>query len=230
MSIHRKPPEGNVRRVRSISGNLCGVITNKTGRVVQFESFGERSLLLRLERDRTVKDYGSQPETLLYQSLQGKDCRYTPDFVVWRSNGAIELHEVTLSERRSKPSAAGREQAAEEVCKARGWRYVVHTEQELPTGTELVNLLRLYPYRASAYAESLVQGRVVNWLALDTPTLLTELVARLTEEIPLDVTRVWGALFHQVWQGELSIDWQRPFFSGTDPVSNVQVWRERQGQ
>ena len=64
MGLKRKPPAGNTRRVRSTGRNLCGVITNKVGRTVQFESFAERSLLLRLDRSADVVDYLSQPEQI----------------------------------------------------------------------------------------------------------------------------------------------------------------------
>src|SRR6266704_3560521 len=53
MSLNRKPPEGDVRRVRSMGQNLPGVTTNKNGRTVQFESFAERILLVLFERDKT---------------------------------------------------------------------------------------------------------------------------------------------------------------------------------
>jgi hypothetical protein len=51
MSLKRKPPTDNVRRVVSFGGNIPGVTTNKTDQTVQFESFTERGLLLLLERD-----------------------------------------------------------------------------------------------------------------------------------------------------------------------------------
>ena len=93
--IHRrKPPPGNVRRVTYISRNIRGVTTNKRGRLVQFESEQERKLILLLERDRTVVDYASQPEILSFRDEKGHPRQYTPDFQVWRMNGAIELHEV----------------------------------------------------------------------------------------------------------------------------------------
>ena len=94
MSLKRRPPPGNIRRVAAIDGNLRGVMTNKTGRVVQFESFAERSLLLRLDRDPTVRDYSSQPETFQRVDTEGRPQRYTPDFIVWRGDGATEIHEV----------------------------------------------------------------------------------------------------------------------------------------
>ncbi len=53
-------------RLRFISDqnkNIRGVITNKTGRTVQYGSFNEFKLTLILERDPTVLDYISQPET-----------------------------------------------------------------------------------------------------------------------------------------------------------------------
>jgi len=39
MGLKRKPPEANIRRVRSTGQNICGVITNKADRRVQFEVF-----------------------------------------------------------------------------------------------------------------------------------------------------------------------------------------------
>ena len=54
MSLKRKPPLGDVRRVRSMGLNLPGVTTNKNGHTVQFESFAERILLILFERDKKV--------------------------------------------------------------------------------------------------------------------------------------------------------------------------------
>ena len=62
MKLKRTPPPGNVRWVGTTGQNIRGVITNKMERIVQFESWAERSLLLRLDRDPEIIDYGSQPE------------------------------------------------------------------------------------------------------------------------------------------------------------------------
>ena len=99
MSLKRKPPPGNVRRTVSVGGNFRGVTTNKRGHLVQFESEQERKLVLLLERDRTVADYRSQPETFQFTDASGRPRTYTPDFQVWRTSGLIELHEVTLAAR-----------------------------------------------------------------------------------------------------------------------------------
>jgi len=96
MAFKRKPPPGNVRRVVGLGTNCRGITTNKRGRLVQFESHQERTLILLLERDPTVADYCSQPETLTFATADGHLTRYTPDFQVWRTDGRIDLHEVTL--------------------------------------------------------------------------------------------------------------------------------------
>ena len=177
MSLKRRPPLGNVRRVAAIGQNIRGIMTNKVGRTVQFESFLERSLLLRLDRDPTVEDYGSQPETFQFLDDRGKHRAYTPDFIVWRCDGSTEIHEVTLTSRRLQPAARLREAAAAAICQRRGWSYIVHTESDLPQGTELANLLALFRYRPSAYAHSAVAQAIVEHLA-DSQLGATEQIIR----------------------------------------------------
>jgi hypothetical protein len=141
MAFKRKPPPGNVRRVVCLGANCRGITTTKRGRLVQFESEQERKLLLLLERDVTVADYCSQPETLTFATADGSLTRYTPDFQVWRTDGRIELHEVTLEARRQARGAPPpREVAAQALCQARGWHYLVHTDLTLPRGYEYANL------------------------------------------------------------------------------------------
>jgi hypothetical protein len=92
MVFKRRPPEGDVRRVTSMGLNLPGVTTNKNGHTVQFESFAERILCVLFERDKTVLDYRSQPETFEFTDQGKKLRRYTPDFKVWKADGSIEIH------------------------------------------------------------------------------------------------------------------------------------------
>jgi hypothetical protein len=120
MTFKRKPPPGNVRRVISLGRNVRGVTTNKRGGLVQFESELERKLILLLERDPTVHDYRSQPETFHFEDEAGRQRRYTPDFQVWRTDGSIEWHEVTVAARRAgRVSLQEREAAARVVCAQR---------------------------------------------------------------------------------------------------------------
>src|SRR5438128_11619667 len=99
MGLKRKPPQGNVRNVNSMGENLCSAITNKDGETVQAESFQERILALLFQRDKSISNYQSQPQTFVFTDRNGITRRYTPDFIVWRRNGDVEIHEVTLTER-----------------------------------------------------------------------------------------------------------------------------------
>ena len=111
--LKRKPPDGNVRRVAPIGTNSRSTIRNKNGRTIQCESFsGERKRTVRFDRDPTVKDYKSQPERIPSVDSEGKKHTYVPDFMVWKVDGSIEIHEVTRSERRLLPNAQRREKAA----------------------------------------------------------------------------------------------------------------------
>jgi len=77
MSLKRKPPEGNVRRVAPIGQNSRGNMTNKAGKRVQFESFAEHVHALRLDRDQTVKDYRSQPLRIPFDDPEKKGQTYS---------------------------------------------------------------------------------------------------------------------------------------------------------
>ena len=212
MSLKRKPPAGNVRRVVAINSNLRGVITNKAGRVVQFESFAERSLLLRLDRDRTVADYNSQPETLTGINERDQSYRYTPDFVVWRRDGRVEIHEVTLNHRRERPNSQRRERLAQTVCQARGWRYIVHTEDTLPCGSELANLLALFRYRPEGYAHEDITEATKRYLRKHQPVLWSELIRELSQETDLAAPKITAALLHLLWHDRLATDLHQPLW------------------
>jgi hypothetical protein len=223
MKLNRKPPPGNVRRVRSTGQNIRGVITNKAGRLVQFESWAERSLLLRLDRDPDVTDYGSQPEQFKFIDPQGQWHTYTPDFIVWRRDGQVEIHEVTLSKRRTRPNIRQREAAAAEICQTRDWRYVVHTEQTLPQGSELANLLALFRYRATACADQAVAGAVFKQLGQGDPVAMPVLVTQIAHELSLPQPGVVAALGHMLWHGQVSTDLGRLIFTDNGIAPDVLI-------
>lgn len=225
MSWKRRPPAGNVRRVVALGNNLRGIITNKTGRIVQYESFAERSLLLRLERDRTVSDYASQPETFVFQAPDGRLHRYTPDFIVWRTPDHIEIHEVTLSNRTDRLSQQWRMQAAEQICREREWHYLVHTELTLPQGAELANLLALLAYRPTGYANPLVQSWLEQHLRPAEIWELGQLAQAIASDTGQENHQIYPSLYHELWHDRLQMDWQHLFFVDSQPVQSTQVRR-----
>lgn len=206
MNIKRRPPPGDVRRAVSMGQNLRGVITNKNGHTVQFESFAERTLLLLFERDRTVLDYRSQPETFAFTALGGKLRRYTPDFMVRRADGSTEIHEVTRTERQERLCMRERETAAEMICRSRNWKYFVHTEQTLPRPTEVANLMALLRYRLKAYAHDAATEAVRERLGRNAPALLRECMEYVAFRLSLPEPVVFATLCHLLWHEDICAD------------------------
>jgi hypothetical protein len=223
MAFNRKPPPGSVRRVICLGNNLRGVTTNKRGRLIQFESEQERKLVLLLERDATVADYVSQPETLRFQDASGRQRTYTPDFKVWRTNGQIELHEVTVEARRQdRASLQQREAAASAICQQRGWRYLVHTDQTLPSGYEYANLDFLAAFRAQTYAST---AGTTWWLERLTGGEHTHPRTVLTGANPnWPVGTLLNCLYHLIWHGVVQMNWHRPLIWQGSLHPEARIW------
>lgn len=226
MSFKRKPPAGNVRRVHPSGPNIRGVITNKAGHLVQFESWAERALILRFDRDPEVLDYHSQPETFTFTDEQGKPRTYTPDFIVWRRTGEVEIHEVTLARRRLRPDIRRREEAARNICQARDWQYVVHTENSIPQGSELANLLALVGYRPTSYANEEVAQAAFERLEQGQAIAFDQLVKQVGQMLDLPEGQVTAALCHLLWHGGLVTDFEQLLFDEGAIIPGVCVWMD----
>jgi len=209
MAFKRKPPPGNVRRVVGLGTNCRGITTNKRGRLVQFESHQERTLILLLERDATVRDYCSQPETFTFASVDGRRTRYTPDFQVWRIDGRIEIHEVTVEARRQAHGMLPpREVAAQALCQARGWHYLVHTDQTLPSGYAYANLDTLSAFRSASYADprgtAFWRDQLAGQGAVHPHAIL------LHADAGRETGCLASCLYHLLWHDQVLMEWQRP--------------------
>lgn len=221
--MRRKPPPGNARCVHSNGQTTVGVFVNKCGRTIQFESFAERIFFLRLDRDLRVRDYQSQPETLVFTDAQGQQHHYTPDVQVWKHDGSIELHEITRSERAEKPSLQQRAAAARQICAERGWCYVLQTETTLPTATEAANLQFLATYTATSYVHPLVM-HLAQQRALTQPRLLLrDLHATIVSRSGLPSGVVCGALCHLLWHHTIEAD-LRPVLLFIDQHPHPAAW------
>lgn len=227
MAFKRKPPPGNVRRTVSLGNNLRGVTTNKCGRLVQFESEQERKLLLLLERDPAVADYISQPEILRFHDTSGRERTYTPDFKVWCTDGWIELHEVTIEARRqSRVSLQEREAAARAICQHRGWRYLVHTDQTLPSGYQYANLDFLSTFRAQTYTTPQITAWWLRQLAAEERVHPRVVLAQAAPNGPPNRTAgdLLNGLYHLLWHGMVLMDWQQPFLWRGDFHPAARLW------
>lgn len=228
--MKRRPPAENSRRVRYIDGNSRFVITNKTGRTVQCESFQERKLALLLERDRTVIDYISQPEPFVYTTANGRQKTYTPDFRVTRRGEPDEIYEVTLEERRlNRPALLEREAAARQICKANGWLYRVYTETVLPDDTETANLLAFYGARSGRCANPEIR-EIARTELTHNKLHMADLIDRIVRKQTCHHGAVHLMLRHLIWHGILEINWQWLFYlttswSGKTLAPTALVWR-----
>lgn len=225
MSLRRKPPDKNVRRVAPIGSNSRSTIRNKRGRTIQCESFsGERKLTLDFDRNPTISDYQSQPIRIPYVDSDGKKHTYVPDFMVWKVDGSIEIHEVTRSERRLLPNAQRREKAAREYCAKKGWTYVVHTEDSLPDDTETANLLELYMFRPTYYSRPDVAIAVCGKLRNRGRVSLPRLIQEISQELGLPVGVVSPGLYHLLWYGKIETNLRLLIFINGAPLSRALVW------
>ena len=231
MALKRKPPTGNIRRVVPIGNNLRYAITSKADATVQCESFQERKLTLLLDRDESVREYRSQPERFAFTDSQGKSRTYVPDFMVWRTTGEIEIHEVTLTERQDRFGIQEREKAAHEICQQRGWRYVVHTEATLPQATEEANLLALYRYRPSIYANAAVTAALHRRLKGNEQQAVHILIPELAHALSLSEPTVISALCHLLWHCVIETDLTSGLlFVNAALTPSAQIWLNEKGK
>jgi hypothetical protein len=231
MALKRKPPAGNVRRVAPIGENLRYAITSKANETVQCESFQERKLTLLFDRDPTIQEYRSQPKRLVWTDAQNKTHTYVPDFMVWKTTGGVEIHEVTLTSRQDRVSIQAREQAAREICRKEGWRYVVHTEATLPQATEEANLLALYRYRPSIYANPAVTVAVRARLGQEERKELRMLIEDIAQALSLPRPVVISAVCHLLWHQIIEADLRNTLLFVNAALSpHIQVWLRKEVQ
>ncbi len=213
MSFKRKPPLDNVRRVRSNGRSIRGTTTGTDSSSQQFESLEERKLALLFQRDpeHTIRRFVSQPLTFEYLDAEGKLHTYVPDYLVERLDGSIEIHEVTLTSRLHREDIIMRADAARRICRERRWKYMLHTEQTLPRGTELANLQALYMYAPQCYRDDMVAEAALR--LLDTtrgkPVLLRALAMHLMRTLKLTSACVVPTLCYLIWHSEIEADLQR---------------------
>ena len=204
--LKRKPPADNVRRVASIGKNLRGVFTSKTNSIIQYESFAEFVFILRTDRDQTISSYISQPETYQFSDEKGTSHKYTPDFQLTRTDGRIEIHEVTRSERRAAIHNQQREAAADKICQERHWQYFVHTETELEAQTEIANLLLLVAFRPTIYFQQEVVLRLKKLLQPGTHFSLQKVMTLLSQELGVSENVIYTTICHLLWHNQLHTD------------------------
>jgi hypothetical protein len=178
-----------------------------------------------LDRDPSVVSYVTQPLTISFVDENGKKRHYTPDVKVMHSDGTVEIHEVTVAERRATDSARRRERAAREVCKSRGWKYIIHTEATLPGPTMDANLNYLITYRATAYADPDVIYAIQKDLEISSDGMpIYTLVIRIAKRTSVAKPRVLSTLLHMLWHGYAETDLDKLLISDGRVIRETMVY------
>lgn len=133
---HGMPPEGPARRIQFHGrGRSCAgtAPTRKGVGKVPFESLLELDLVELMTDDEDVATLRAQPETFTWtDGLTGAKRRYTPDFLVRRSDGTSVYREVKpIAVLLADPELGDRRERIELECRARGAEFEVWTEREI---------------------------------------------------------------------------------------------------
>jgi hypothetical protein len=100
----------------------------------------------------------------------------------------------------------------------------VHTEQDLPQAAELANLLALFHYRPSAYAQPVIHRASLAYLANGQLVFIGQLVQQLVTELGQPPAQVTATLCHLLWHGRLATDLHQPIFVQGEPATYMRVW------
>ena len=142
---------------------------------------------------------------------------------MWYAGGQIELHEVTVETRRQRlDSFQEREAAADEICQQRGWRYVVHTDQTLPSGYEYADLEFLSAFRAQTHITAQITAWWINQLA--GRACIHPRVVLSLPDVNLPTGLLLNGLYHLLWHGVVVTDWRQPVLWRGDFHPKARLW------
>lgn len=224
-----RPPEGAVRRVQQIDRNIIGTAINNSGDLLQRESGQEYDYIHRLLRELTVRHVGTQCEKLRYVDDEGVERESTPDIRVERTDGSVEYHEVTRSERytgKTGKAMERRDDGRRRTLSARGEKYVVIKEDEVPGPTEAANLMDLIYFRPRQYADARVIDNVRRLLPRGEKRRLIDLVDQLTDCLGTPRPEILATVHHLLWHRVLDADLCAKLLFVHDRVSPAAiVWR-----
>src|SRR5690606_7231655 len=135
---------------------------------------------------------------------------------------------TVASRRREKPQLITREEVAAELCAMREWKYVVHTDETLPTGGLLANLQLLFGYRHTEYCDT----KIADFLLVHTQTVgpiwIEDLINQAVEKLKKPISEVYGTCLHLIWHSRLHAKLDQLLFIDTFPVHTAYVWFEKE--
>lgn len=210
------------------SNNVIGKFPSyKTGKTVWWESKLERDYLYLLEFDSDVRSYKEQPVRIVFE-LNGLIRRYTPDFLVERTNKK-QLVEVKPQEKVFKGDGKQRYLTISRVCRSRGYQFRILTEAEIRRQPRLRNIKLFYKYARTVIAP---QHQILckEFFRDKTSAPLREIIKYFTDR-EVNPSVVYALLFHTI----LVVDIMQPItldsvvrLAGPTPITRKepQSWQE----
>jgi len=192
-----------VRRITNGGRKVIGKFPSiKNGKMVWWESQLERDYFYLLEIDPDVISYQEQPLKIRYY-LDGEPHRYTPDIRVIRLNGK-EIVEVKLKEVAEKEEYVQLFKRVDPICRAKGYEFVVATEETIRIQPRLDNIKLIYKY-AKATVTSEHQILLYSIFSGQESLSLGEIINGFNaRQISQNV--VYALIYH----GILSVDFTQP--------------------
>jgi hypothetical protein len=227
--MKRRPPKNNKRLVRSSGINIRRFFVNNDVETTQGESHGEFGYALRLLRNRRIAKVISQGIVLEFVDKKGKKHTYTPDFLVYLKSGEIEIHEVTLTSRRTKLEIQRREAAARKICEEKGWRLVIVAENEFPGLTEWANLDFLYCFKAESCKISEIFEAVLKHIPQDSsPVFAERFTQQISESISFEMGEVRKTLYYMLWHCILDTNIEKLIAEADQFRPQTQIWLNKE--
>ncbi|MEU8437907.1 TnsA-like heteromeric transposase endonuclease subunit [Streptomyces sp. NPDC029216] len=169
-----------------------------TSRLIGYGSAAMRDAVMLLDRDPQVVGIASRPVEFVWEE-QGRLVAHTPDLAVALAGGTMHLMDCSG---RGGPSRrlAGRARVVEACAREAGWehRFAVAAD---PVVTANARWLSGYPHPRCSVGISAARLR----RAFPVPTALGTGALRLGDPIA-----TLPAVYHQLWHGLLTMDWDHP--------------------
>ncbi|MEO9871155.1 TnsA endonuclease N-terminal domain-containing protein [Ekhidna sp.] len=205
-----------VRTLKKNHTSLTGKVSNSDGDLNSFESSLERDFILLTNFDSNVEKFVEQPTKIEYHDEFGRLRHYTPDFLVFYRNKALDqpyykptLVEIKYSERLKKDRDILKPKfdAANIHCRKKGWEFKVVTEKDIRTDF-LYNVKFLSGYLNSSEVKNEDINLLIDSISEMEIATPLKLIDSLSSEDKVKATllyTIWYMLSNHLIGADLSI-------------------------
>ena len=186
----------------------------KLNRIIECESLLEMDFCYLLEFKRDVVEYEEQPETFILNGF-----RYTPDFRMVHTDGAVEFVEV-------KPSCKVHEyrekfRLIESHLREKGFRFRVWTEEDV-NPVYLDNLRFLYRYIGQPAGYSSYAERVLSAIRRAGKARIEDVIAVFPEK---ERAKVLPVIWYMIARNIIRTDLNKPLNASCEvSCTEAQRW------